>query len=43
MQKKTDIYQNYNRNETKLSSMYRIALLTQKNFKSAAQLKRNKF
>ena len=40
--KKADIYQNNDRNETKLSSMYRIALLTEKK-ESAAQLKRNKF
>ena len=43
MQKKTDIYQNYNQNGTKLSLMYRIALLTEKIFKSAVQLKRNIF
>ena len=35
MQKKTAFYQNYNQNGTKFSSMYRIALLTEKNFKSA--------
>ena len=28
--KKADIYHDYDRNETKLSSMYRIALLTEK-------------
>ena len=41
--KKADIYHYYDRNGTKLSSMYKIALLTEKNFESAAQLKRNKF
>ena len=40
---KPDIYQYYDRNGAKLSSMYRIALLPEKNFESAAQLKRNKF
>ena len=35
--KKADIYQYYDRNGTKLSSMYRIALLIKKNFESAAQ------
>ena len=43
LQKKTDIYQNYDRNGTKLRSMYRIALLNEKIFENAAQLKRNKF
>ena len=43
LQKKTDIYQNYDRNGTKLNSMYRIALFTEKIFESATQLKRNKF
>ena len=38
--KKADIYQYCDRNGTKLTSMYRIALLTEKNFESAAQLKR---
>ena len=33
----------YDGNGAKLSSMYRIALLTKKNFQSATQLKRNKF
>ena len=32
---KADIYQYYDRNGAKLSSMYRIALLTEKNFESA--------
>ena len=41
--KKADIYQYYDRNETKLSSIYRIALLAEKKIESAAQLKRNKF
>ena len=41
--KKVDVYQFHDRNGTKLSSKYRIALLTEKNFESAAQLKRNKF
>ena len=41
--KKAGIYQYYDRNETKLSSMCRFALSTEKNFESAAQLKRNKF
>ena len=41
--KKTDFYQYYDRNGTKLSSMHGIALVTEKNFESAAQLKRNKF
>ena len=40
---KLDIYEYYVRNGAKLSSMYKIALLTEKNFESAAQLKRNKF
>ena len=40
---KPDIYQYYDRNEAKLSSMYRIALLPEKNFESVTQLKRNKF
>ena len=43
LQKKTDIYQNYDRNDTKLSLMYRIALLTEKKIESTAQLKHNKF
>ena len=42
--KKADIYQCFNRNATKLRSMYKIALLTEKKkIESAAQLKRNKF
>ena len=41
--KKADIYQAYDRNETKLNAMYKIVLLTEKNFESATQLKRNKF
>ena len=41
--KKADIYQHCDRRGTKLSSMYGTALLTEKNFQSAAQLKRNKF
>ena len=40
---KKAIYQAYDRNETKLKAMYKIALLTENNFESAAQLKRNKF
>ena len=40
--KKTDIYQYYDRNGTKLNSMFKIALITETNFDSAAQLKRNK-
>ena len=40
---KPDIYQYYDRNGAKLSSMYRIALLPEKNFESSAQLKHNKF
>ena len=42
MLSKADIYQHYDLNGVKLSSMYRIALLTEKRFESAAQLKRNK-
>ena len=41
--KKADIYQYHDRNETKLRSMYRIALLTEKKIESAAQLKCKKF
>ena len=41
--KKASMYLNYDQNGTKLSSMYRIALLTEKIFESAVQLKRNKF
>ena len=44
--KKADIHHYYDRNEAKLSSMYKIALLTKKKkkkIKTAAQLKRNKF
>ena len=41
--KKAEIYQYYDWDGTKLSSMYRILLLTKKNFESDAQLKRNKF
>ena len=41
--KKADIYQYFDRNGTKLRSMHRIALLTEKKFESAAQLKCNKF
>ena len=41
--KKADIYQCYDRNGTTLSSIDRIALLTEKNIESAAQLKRNNF
>ena len=41
--KKADICQYHDQNGTKLRSRYRIALLTEKNFESAAQLKRNKF
>ena len=40
---KPEIYQYYDGNRAKLSSMYRIALLNEKNFESATQLKRNKF
>ena len=40
---KPEIYQYYDGNEAKLSLMYRIALLTEKNFASATQLKHNKF
>ena len=40
---KADIYHYYDRNGTKLGSMYKITLLPEKNFESAAQLKRNKF
>ena len=40
---KADIYHYYNQNETKLSSRYRIVLLTEKKIESAAQFKRNKF
>ena len=40
---KPEIYQYYDGNRAKLSSMYRIALLTEKTFESATQLKRNKF
>ena len=43
LQKKADIYHCYDRNGTKLSSMYKIALFSEKNFEGAAQLKRNKF
>ena len=39
---KLDIYEYYVRNGAKWSSMYKIALLTEKKFESAAQLKRNK-
>ena len=35
--KKADIYQNYDLNGTKLSSMYRIAILTKKKKKLKAQ------
>ena len=41
--KKASIYQQQDLNGAKLSSMDRIALLTEKNFESAAQLKCNKF
>ena len=41
--KKANIYQRFDRNETKLSSMDKIALLAEKTFESAAQLNRNKF
>ena len=37
--KKADIYQYYNQNRTKLSSMYRIALLTEKMSESATNIK----
>ena len=40
---KPKIYQYYDGNGAKLSLMYRIALLTKKNFESATYLKRNKF
>ena len=40
---KPEIYQYYYGNGAKLSLMYKIALLTKKNFESATQLKRNKF
>ena len=40
---KLEIYQYYDGNRAKLSSMYTVALLTEKNFESAMQLKRNKF
>ena len=44
LQNKFDIiYRYYDQNGAKLSLMYRIALLTEKNFESATQLKRNKF
>ena len=41
--RKADIYHYYDRNGTKLSSMYKIALVSEKIFESAVQLKRNKF
>ena len=41
--KKAETCLYYDRNGTKLSSTYRIALLTEKNFETAEQLKRNKF
>ena len=41
--KKADIYQYYDRNGTKLCSINRILLLTEKKIESAVQLKRNKF
>ena len=37
---KPEIYQYYDGNRAKLSSMYRIALLTEKNFESATIFKR---
>ena len=40
---KPETYQNYGGNEAKISLMYRIALLTEKNCESATQLKRNNF
>ena len=40
---KPEIYQYYDGNGAKLSSMYRIVLLTEKNFETATQLKRKKF
>ena len=40
---KPKIYQYYDGNRAKLSSMYRIVLWTKKNFESSTQLKRNKF
>ena len=40
---KPEICQYSDGNGAKLSSMYRIALLTEKNFERATQLKRNKF
>ena len=40
---KPKIYQYYDGNGAKLSSTYKIALLTKKNFESALQLKCNKF
>ena len=40
---KPEIYQYYDGNGAKLSSKYRILLLTEKNFESASQLKRNEF
>ena len=43
MLNKPEIYQYYDGNGAKLGSMNRIALLTEKNFESATQLKRNKF
>ena len=43
LQKKADIYQYYDRNGAKLSSMYGISLLSENNFESAAQVKSSKF
>ena len=40
---KPETYQYYDGNGAKLSSMYKIALSTEKNFESSTQLKRNKF
>ena len=40
---KPEIHQYYDGNGAKLSSMCRIALLTEKKIESATQLKRNKF
>ena len=40
---KLEIYQYFDGNRAKLSSMSRIALLTEKKIENATQLKRNKF
>ena len=41
--KKDDIYQYYDWHRTQLSSIYKIAQLTEKKFESVAQLKRKNF